>query len=56
MGHIKEPRRVDFIIQSKPLDEKGRAEISEFIKNYKIKEKAKRNKLVQTKKQKLVLA
>lgn len=31
MNLIKEPRGVDFIIQSPPLTEKERIEISEFI-------------------------
>lgn len=35
MGHIKEPKGVDFVIASEPLTEKARQEISEFIKNYK---------------------
>ena len=37
MGHIKEPEGVDFIIKSKPLTDKDRAEISEFIRQYKAK-------------------
>jgi len=37
MGHIKEPKGVDFIIQSKPLTDKERNAISEFIRNYKSK-------------------
>lgn len=32
MGHIKEPDGVDFIISGKPLTEKERKAISEFIK------------------------
>lgn len=35
MGHIKEPKGVDFVIASEPLTEKGRQEISDFIRNYK---------------------
>ncbi len=35
MGNIKEPKGIDFIIQSEPLTEKARQEISEFIRNYK---------------------
>ena len=35
MGHIKEPKGVDFVIASGPLTDKGRQEISEFIRNYK---------------------
>ena len=37
MGHIKEPKGVDFIIESDPLTDKARQEISEFIRNYKNK-------------------
>lgn len=32
MGHIKEPDGVDFIINGKPLADKERKAISEFIK------------------------
>lgn len=35
MGHIKEPKGVDFLINSDPLTDKAREEISEFIRNYK---------------------
>ena len=35
MGLIKEPIGVDFIIQSKPLTDKERIEISDFIKSRK---------------------
>ena len=35
MGHIKEPEGVDFIIQSKPLSDEERKEISIYIQNYK---------------------
>jgi len=41
MGHIKEPKGVDFIIQSKPLTDKDRTEISKFISDYKAKNKKK---------------
>ena len=37
MGHIKEPKGVDFIIKSEPLTKKEQTAISEFIKNYKKK-------------------
>lgn len=37
MGHIKEPKGVDFIIESKPLTNKEREAISEFIREYKTK-------------------
>jgi hypothetical protein len=44
MGLIKEPEGVDFIIQSPPLTDKERKEISEFIRARKsqIKRRAKR--------------
>jgi hypothetical protein len=32
MGHIREPKGVDFSIQSPPLTEKDKLEISEYIK------------------------
>ena len=32
MGHIKEPDGVDFVINGKPLTEKEKIAISEFIK------------------------
>lgn len=44
MGHIKEPAGVDFIIQSKPLTDEERTAISEFIDNYKAKQKVKRSR------------
>ena len=37
MGHIKEPDGVDFIINGKPLTDKERKAISEFIKSDKEK-------------------
>ena len=37
MGHIKEPKGVDFIIQSRPLTKAEELGISEHIKNYKLK-------------------
>ena len=37
MGFIREPKGVDFIIQSEPLNEKERKEISQFIADYKSK-------------------
>ena len=39
MGHIKEPKGVDFIIQSRPLTKEEELRISEHIKNYKLKNK-----------------
>lgn len=41
MGLIKEPEGVDFIIQSPPLTEKERIEISEFIRTRKLQSKSK---------------
>jgi hypothetical protein len=35
MAHIKEPEGIDFIIQSSPLTDVERKEISEFIKKRK---------------------
>ena len=37
MGHIKEPKGVDFIIQSRPLTKEEELGISEHIKHYKLK-------------------
>ncbi|MDA3881763.1 MAG: hypothetical protein PF481_00595 [Bacteroidales bacterium] len=39
MGHIKEPNGIDFSIQSPPLTDGERKEISSFIKDYKKKHK-----------------
>ncbi|MDO8929300.1 MAG: hypothetical protein Q7J86_02765 [Bacteroidota bacterium] len=39
MGLIKEPEGVDFIIQSPPLTDKERKEISEFIQSRKLENK-----------------
>lgn len=47
MGHIKEPDGVDFIINGKPLTDKEKKAISEFIKAD--KEKITRQKLRRTK-------
>ena len=44
MGHIKEPRGIDFVIASDPLTEKTRQEISAFIQNYKKKTNKKKTK------------
>lgn len=41
MGFIKEPKGVDFTIQSKPLTDKDRQEISKHIADYKAKRKKK---------------
>ncbi len=47
MGHIKEPDGVDFIIKGKPLTDKEKKAISEFIKAD--KEKIAKQKLRRTK-------
>lgn len=39
MGLIREPEGVDFIIESSPLTEKEKTEISEFIQKRKIESK-----------------
>lgn len=44
MGFIKEPTGIDFIIQSKPLTDIERKEISEYIKL-----KKEQNKILETK-------
>jgi hypothetical protein len=41
MGHIREPKGVDFFIKSEPLTEHVREEISEFIREYKNKSASK---------------
>lgn len=51
MGHIKEPKGVDFVIASDPLSDQARQEISEFIRNYKINAKNKKTKTVITTRQ-----
>ena len=51
MGHIKEPKGVDFVIASDPLTDKARQEISEFIRNYKNNENNKKAKSVTVTKQ-----
>ena len=37
MGHIREPKGVDFIIKSEPLTESARNGISKFIREYRNK-------------------
>ena len=37
MGFIREPKGIDFIIQSEPLTEKEKKEINQFIEDYKSK-------------------
>lgn len=39
MGHIAEPKNVDLIIESPPLSDKERKEISEYIEKLKKKNK-----------------
>jgi hypothetical protein len=48
MGHIKEPKGVDFIIQSRPLTKAEELAISEHIKNYKLKNNNSESKPKQT--------
>jgi len=50
MSYIKEPKGVNFIIQSDPLDDTARKEISGFIRAYKAKQKKKENISSQVKK------
>jgi hypothetical protein len=47
MGHIKEPKGIDFIIQSRPLTKSEELAISEHIKNYKLKNKINPKKINQ---------
>ena len=49
MGLIKEPEGVDFIIESPPLTEKERIEISEFIRTRKLQDKVKVKKKISRK-------
>ena len=51
MGHIKEPKGVDFVIVSDPLTDKSRKEISDFIRKYKTKVTKKKVKSKLIKKQ-----
>ena len=43
MGHIREPKGVDFIIESKPLTDEERKAISDFIRKDKEKLLTKEN-------------
>ncbi len=52
MGYIKEPEGIDFIIQSKPLTDKDREQISKFIQEYKRKNHSKKNKTSANRKEK----
>ena len=46
---LKEPEGVDFIIQSPPLTDKERIEISEFIRSRKLQNKSKVSKKISKK-------
>ena len=50
MGHIKEPEGIDFLIESKPLTNKERKEISEFIKLLKKRKYIQKSKSIKKKK------
>jgi hypothetical protein len=57
MGHIKEPDGVDFIINGKPLTDKEKRAISEFIKADKqkmAKQKARKTGIISRTKKVLV--
>ncbi len=54
MAHIKEPEGVDFLIQSPPLTDQERKEISELIR--KMKTKSSRPRISRNKKVKKELA
>jgi len=45
MGIIREPKGVDFVIQSPPLTEEERKEISDFIKMRKLQKLAQKESL-----------
>ena len=51
MNLIKEPKGVDFIIQSSPLTEQERKEISEFIAS----RKSKKNSVKRIPKEKIII-
>ncbi|WP_077564420.1 hypothetical protein [Elizabethkingia meningoseptica] len=55
MGIIKEPKDIDFIIQSRPLTKEEQNEISEFIRMRKAQKAAKRNSKPQIKTNKATL-
>lgn len=46
MVHINEPKGVDFIIESEPLTEAARKEITAFIQNHKKQGRSKQAKSV----------
>ena len=54
MAHIKEPEGVDFLIQSPPLTDQERKEISELIR--KMKAKSSRSRISRNKRVKRGLA
>ncbi len=54
MAHIKEPKGVDFLIQSPPLTDQERKEISELIK--KMKAKTPKRRIIKKRKTKKELA
>ena len=45
MGSIKEPKGIDFIIQSKRLTDEERKQISKFIQDYKAKHAYKKSSI-----------
>ncbi len=45
MGHIKEPKGVDFVIKSEPLTDEERSSISKFIDEYKSKHANKKTRI-----------
>jgi len=49
MGFIKEPKGVDFIIESENLREKDKMEISKYIEEYKAKSSSKNRKTKKSK-------
>jgi hypothetical protein len=53
MGYIKEPKGVDFIIESVTLTEEEKKEISQFIREYKSTQGNKTKKVVKKKKKEL---
>lgn len=53
MGLIKEPDGVDFTIQSPPLTDKERKEISDFIRSGKLEHKKKQKQTISKKASKI---
>lgn len=49
MSFIREPKGVDFVIQSSPLTDEERNEISAFIEKSKLKRITEQNKTLKTK-------